>query len=156
MPEQQTISTTCGTYALFMELLFAQRIQIGRLGTVPFPASIYLYAGSAFGPGGLRARLQHHLDEAQRPHWHVDYLRRVAPVRSVWATSDPRRLECIWAAAARSLRGAREVPGFGASDCGCSSHLVALPRIPQRSSFRRHLRSLVSACSPIRECRLDS
>jgi Uri superfamily endonuclease len=139
-----------GTYVLLLELPVASRLRVGRLGLIAFEAPVYLYSGSAFGPGGLSARLRHHLLPAPRPHWHIDYLRCSASVAGVWTTSDPRRLECAWSAAARSLRGAREIPGFGASDCRCSSHLVALPRLPRPAAFRRHLHSLDPPCSPIR------
>lgn len=139
-----------GTYALLLELPAPSRLRVGRLGPVVFDAPFYLYAGSAFGPGGLSARLRHHLRPATRPHWHIDHLRRAAAVVQVWSTSDPRRLECAWSQAAQSLRGARPVPGFGSSDCHCPSHLVALPRLPQRPAFRRHLRSMAPGCRPIR------
>ncbi len=138
-----------GTYALLLELHGKSKVRVGRLGLTTFDAPVYLYSGSAFGPGGLPARLTHHLGLSEKPHWHIDYLRSAATVSQVWTTTDPRRLECAWAAAARSLRGAREVIGFGASDCRCASHLVELPRIPKRSTFRRYLRDLDPSCSPI-------
>ena len=150
----QRVPERGGTYGLLLELPAAQQLRIGRLGELRFPASLYLYAGSAFGPGGLRARLQHHRHAAPRPHWHVDYLRRVAALTGIWATADPRRLECAWAEAARALPGARQVPHFGASDCSCSSHLVALPRAPHRRVFRSRLAALSPPCGPIREIRL--
>ena len=139
-----------GTYALILELSTAARLRIGRLGVRVFKAGVYFYAGSAFGPGGLSARLTHHLHASERPHWHIDYLRRVAPLAQIWTTKDPRRLECAWSAAARRLRGARTVPGFGASDCRCSSHLIGLPRAPRPATFRRHLNSLDPPCVRIR------
>jgi Uri superfamily endonuclease len=138
-----------GTYALLLELPAVASLRVGRLGLTTFKAPVYLYSGSAFGPGGLAARLTHHLLASAKPHWHIDYLRSVASVSRIWTTPDPRRLECAWSAAAQSLRGAREVIGFGASDCRCTSHLVELPRIPRRSTFRRHLHDLVPSCRPI-------
>jgi Uri superfamily endonuclease len=151
-----------GTYALLLELPASTSLRVGRLGLTTFEAPVYFYAGSAFGPGGLSARLMHHLLPSPKPHWHIDYLRIVASLTRVWTTADPRRLECAWSAAARSLRGAREVAGFGASDCRCTSHLVELPRIPRPSTFRRHLHELVPRCGPISvflarslACRLD-
>ncbi len=139
-----------GTYALLLELPRSVRLRVGRLGLVTFDAPVYLYVGSAFGPGGLAARLGHHLRRAPRPHWHIDYLRRAASVADLWTTTDPRRLECVWLAAASHLRSARLVPGFGASDCRCTSHLVALPKPPRPAALRRHLRLLAPRCQPIR------
>lgn len=138
-----------GTYALLLALRDPASVHVGKLGAAVFNAPFYLYAGSAFGAGGLAGRLAHHLRPASRPHWHVDHLRSVATVEQVWTTLDARRLECAWSAAAGALRGSRPVPGFGASDCGCASHLVALPGLPRPATFRRHLRDLVPSCSRI-------
>ncbi len=139
-----------GTYALLLEPRAPTVLRVGRLGAFGLEAPFHLYVGSAFGPGGLAARLAHHLGIARRPHWHIDHLRAASRLLEIWTTTDPRRLECIWAGATRALRGARPVPGFGASDCGCASHLVALRRRPAPTAFRRHLASLSPACSPIR------
>jgi Uri superfamily endonuclease len=139
-----------GTYALFIELPRQQRIAVGRLGPLDLSAGIYLYAGSALGPGGLAARLGHHVTPAARPHWHIDHLRAVGVLRGIWYTADPRRLECAWSLAARALRGACCIAGFGASDCACPAHLVRLARIPTRRAFRRGLVHFEPPCAPIR------
>ena len=147
-PVRHRLTANPGTYALILELSTVSKLWVGGLGTTTFEPSVYFYSGSAFGSGGLYGRLKHHLALSPRPHWHIDYLRVVAALAQVWITCDPRHLECVWSAAARSLRGATEVPEFGASDCGCTSHLVKLARFPRPSSFRRHLR-LSPACSSI-------
>jgi Uri superfamily endonuclease len=152
---RQRLTANPGTYALVLELSTASKLRIGSLGTRTFEPSVYFYSGSAFGSGGLFGRLKHHLALSPRPHWHIDYLRCVAAVVQVWTTCDSRRLECAWSAAARSLRGSTEVPGFGASDCGCTSHLVKLARFPRPSRFRRHLR-LSPTCKPISVFRLNA
>ena len=134
------LGSRSGTYALVIELASAPvDLAVGRLGLLRFEAPFYLYVGSALGPGGLAARLRHHLGCLARPHWHIDYLRTAARLRGIWITRDERRMECGWADAATRIRGASRVPGFGASDCRCASHLVALPRAPRRASFRRLL-----------------
>jgi Uri superfamily endonuclease len=98
-------------------------IRVGRLGTIRLRPGYYLYIGSAFGPGGLRARVAHHHYRAKRPHWHVDYLRRYARLESVWYASGARR-EHDWAAKVAAMPGAAMVlPGFGSSDCRCETHL---------------------------------
>jgi Uri superfamily endonuclease len=98
---------------------------VGRLGTCSLPAGWYTYAGSALGPGGLEARLARHLRAEKRLHWHIDYLLQHGRVETIWQIPSPARLECAWAAAIRALPGAETpVPGFGASDCRCSAHLV--------------------------------
>lgn len=145
------IGSAPGTYALLLDLPHARTVRVGRLGTIVFEAGFYLYAGSAFGPGGLAARLDHHLHIAARPHWHLDHLRREARVAALWITRDPRHLECAFFEAALRMRGARPVPRFGSSDCRCPSHLVALPRLPRRDAFRRHLGHVVEDCGRIFE-----
>ena len=118
-----------GSYALELILPEPAQFAVGRLGVFDFPAGQYFYFGSAHGPGGLRARLAHHLRTALRPHWHVDFLRAYADVRQVWWAEGQEPLECSWSRAAARLPGAFvPAPGFGASDClmGCASHLVVL------------------------------
>ncbi|MBE0698753.1 MAG: DUF123 domain-containing protein, partial [Anaerolineaceae bacterium] len=68
----------CGSYALHLVLTGERSIRVGRLGEIVFPAGDYIYLGSAWGPGGLRARLAHHVRIASSPHWHIDWLRRIA------------------------------------------------------------------------------
>lgn len=132
-----------GTYLLLLCLDQAQVLRVGGLGGHPFPAGHYLYAGSALGPGGLQARLRHHLGFADRPHWHVDYLRQRAALEEVWYSEQTRRREHDWASLTQQLPGAVAlVAGFGSSDCRCAAHLVHLEARPRLSAFgalvRRH------------------
>jgi Domain of unknown function DUF123 len=64
-----------GTYVLVLSSRSTDLIQIGRLGALQLQSGFYVYVGSALGPGGVRARLAHHLKLSRRPHWHIDYLR---------------------------------------------------------------------------------
>ena len=105
-----------GTYVLLLTLHASADLEVGRLGRMQFDSPFYLYFGSAFGPGGLRARIRHHLQPARRPHWHIDYLRQAADITGIWYSSDTERLECILANAALGLRGVSPVPRFGSSD----------------------------------------
>jgi Uri superfamily endonuclease len=128
-----------GTYALLLRLDAPQNVAVGALGSVHLPAGYYLYVGSAHGPGGLAARLaRHRRRDGKRFHWHVDYVRAVARLVQIWSHPDERRQECEWAAAAAALPGARiPAPGFGASDCRCTSHFFYYPRRPEPSAFQR-------------------
>jgi Uri superfamily endonuclease len=67
-----------GTYVLIASVSQMKRIEIGRLGCFDIIPGYYAYVGSAFGSGGLRARLGHHLEATANPHWHIDYLLQVA------------------------------------------------------------------------------
>lgn len=120
-----------------------QRISIGQLGDIGFPAGLYLYVGSALGPGGLRSRLlrhRRHLGRNKRAYWHIDYLREHAIWGGVWGCASERRVECAWADAVRCLPGAVVVAqGFGASDCRCPTHLVRVPVLPDDDWFARSL-----------------
>ncbi|RMD99689.1 MAG: GIY-YIG nuclease family protein [Calditrichaeota bacterium] len=130
-PLNQIPANARGTYALILSLPATHRIRIGRLGTFEFGAGDYLYVGSALGPGGLRARLRHHLRPASNPRWHLDYLRPFAIPEAIGYVIHPERLECTWAFILRTLPGISiPVPGFGASDCNCSSHLFFSHHFP--------------------------
>lgn len=124
-----------GAYALQLHLSHSQQIQVGKFARTIFPAGNYIYLGSAFGPGGLRARLGRHLRGTGKPHWHIDYLRCKAEVQTVGYVlagqeNSQQPLECIWS---QALAGFSEafipLTGFGAGDChsGCQAHLVGFP-----------------------------
>lgn len=133
------IDSSPGTYALILALDEPAELEIGHLGRIRFAAPFYLYFGSAFGPGGLQARVGHHLNPVRRAHWHIDYLRQVAEVVDVWYTSDRTRLECAWAGTAIEQRGFAPVPRFGSSDCSCATHLLAVQNRSSLRKFRRRL-----------------
>lgn len=140
-----------GTYALHLELDAPVELELARLGPIRLEPGFYLYFGSAFGPGGVAARIRHHLRTAPRAHWHIDHLRQVAKVRGVWYTFDAARLECTWASAASALRGVAPILRFGSSDCRCDSHLLMAQSPPTLSAFRRRLNALRPGCARIRQ-----
>jgi Uri superfamily endonuclease len=128
---------------------------VGALGTHLFPAGAYLYVGSAFGPGGLRGRLAHHLRPPVRPHWHVDHLRCAAAVTEIWHTTDPLPREHLWAAvlAAPDLSHI-PAPRFGASDCRCPAHLFHYGVAPTLRQFDGWLRSARLDHGPLQVCQV--
>jgi Uri superfamily endonuclease len=137
-----------GTYGLVLASPSAGLVRIGRLGMLPLRRGFYVYVGSAFGPGGLAARLHHHRQVAVRPHWHVGYLRAVCEVVEVWFTREAVRCEHAWAEAVARLPGAGvPMPGFGSSDCGCESHLFFLAHRPSVAAFRRRVTTPVGSSS---------
>jgi Uri superfamily endonuclease len=128
-----------GTYALVMPLGVRLRLRAGRLGIYSLIPGYYVYTGSALG--GLSGRLRHHLKLEKRLHWHIDHLLREAAVAQIWYALGQLRLECTWNAILRGLPGAiSSIPGFGASDCQCSSHLTYFPTIPSFNLFEQKLR----------------
>ena len=135
-----------GTYVLVLVVENGQRVRVGRLGEFGIPPGWLAYVGSARGPGGLAARLARHLRHPKPLVWHIDFLRAVArPVAVWWATGTDRR-ECLWAAALDQMPGAsRPIPGFGASDCRCPTHLFHFPGPPDREEFARRVGEEVMA-----------
>lgn len=126
-----------GTYALLLESNLSGEIQIGRWGRLRVVPGYYVYVGSAFGPGGVRARVARHLRKSKRIHWHIDYLRdAVDPVRA-WCSYSHVRLEHEWARSLGQMAGVACVARFGCSDCSCDTHLFACSRRAIESEIPR-------------------
>jgi len=127
-----------GVYALLMHLPRQTVFQAGALGPCRLQRGWYLYVGSARGPGGLRARVGRHLRRGhKRLHWHMDHLRPWVRIHAVWWTTLQTTQERDWVlAAARLPTAVAALPGFGASDSTCSTHLLAFTRRPQFEAFR--------------------
>ncbi|MFQ5628965.1 MAG: DUF123 domain-containing protein [bacterium] len=109
---------------MIQHCLRARCIQIGRLGEIHTQKGYYIYIGSAFGPGGVRARVNRHLRITDFRHWHIDYLRPFVQILEVWYSHDQVRREHQWAEIF-GLTPGLDIPlnGFGASDCRCPAHL---------------------------------
>jgi Uri superfamily endonuclease len=131
-----------GTYILISSVAQLRRWEIGSLGKFELIPGFNAYVGSAFGAGGLRARMGHHLAATAEPHWHIDYLLQLASPVEVWDTTSGRKLEHHWA---EFLEAARRfcvpIPRFGASDYHRSrrSHLFYSKRRPSFPWFRRQM-----------------
>ena len=112
-----------GVYALILYQPHGDlKVRIGALGEVVFAQGHYCYVGSA--RGGIRQRVTRHMRRTfERPHWHVDYLRRhTIPVGFLCWVGQRRGAEC---ALSRRVAGVAQdlVPRFGSSDCACHTHL---------------------------------
>lgn len=102
--------------------------RVRRLGRHSFDG-VYLYVGSALGPGGFK-RVERHRAVAQGRNktrrWHIDYLLGIGQLKGVllFEIAD-KTMEC---ALAETLAGFAEpvIDGFGASDCRCQTHLFRL------------------------------
>jgi Uri superfamily endonuclease len=125
-----------GTYILITHLPASTVLTIGRLGTFPFTAGLYAYVGSAFGTGGLRGRLKHHLAPNKRLHWHMDYLVQAAPIQAIWYLANETPREHDWAAIVAALPDVTTpIHRFGASDCKCPAHLFYASTLPSFNAF---------------------
>jgi Uri superfamily endonuclease len=140
-----------GTYLLILRLKRDRCIRVGKSGGHRFKAGVYGYVGSAFGPGGLHARLRHHLRIAENPRWHIDYLRKVAAIEQVWFSTEARRREHEWAALLQSMPDiVIAVEKFGATDCRCRSHLFYFVHRPSFVRFTNALDRDMTGNDPIR------
>ena len=127
----------------------AKTIQIGKLAQLNVQKGYYVYIGSAMGPGGVAARLNHHSKISKKPHWHLDYLRAETEFHQAYALCSPQRKECQWAAL---IAGSEEVSepmkGFGSSDCKCNTHLFYF-------SSKLKVRRAIGSISEARKFRID-
>jgi Uri superfamily endonuclease len=117
-----------GAYGFAVRLSQALDLEIGKFDRVSLPKGLYFYGGSAFGPGGLKARLGRHIRPKSKLHWHIDHVTSAG--KMVAAGVIKNGSECKFVARALAMPGALiPLPGFGSSDCrNCASHLVKLRR----------------------------
>jgi Uri superfamily endonuclease len=114
-----------GSYVLVVKM-DSKDVEVGALGEKYFDG-IYAYNGSAFGPGGL-SRVERHFRTARgegSTHWHIDYLLRSGEVLKAYLFPG-EDLECELSSMMDD-----PVPGFGSSDCDCSSHLFRFESVDQ-------------------------
>ena len=130
-----------GTYLLVLRVVTPVHLRVGSLGEMDVNSGFFLYVGSAFGPGGLRARVGRHFAGQGALHWHIDILRKAAQPVEAWCASD-QRCEHAWA---QSLAAAAEcrmpLARFGASDCRCPAHLFYLARQPEPTWLMERLKA---------------
>ena len=146
-----------GTYVLVVFVPQMKRLKIGRLGTYDIIPGFYAYVGSAFGPGGLRARIDHHLESVAQPHWHIDYLLAVAEPVEVWYALADRKLERDLAELMeRSSRFRMPIPRFGSSDYRRSrtSHLFYSKRRPSFDRFQQKINRAIGEPVEMQQYRL--
>ncbi len=123
----EPLSCGPGAYVLLIDLGAPLALEVASLPGAVLPAGRYAYCGSAYGPGGLKARIGRHLRADKAHHWHVDRL--TAAGRIVAFRAVPGGRECDLLARVLKMPGASvPVPRFGSSDCrACPAHLAALP-----------------------------
>ena len=108
-----------GSYVLLIRLAEGGVITVGKLGDILFLPGYYVYVGSAMG--GVEARVNRHLREDKKRHWHIDYLLEKASIIGIGICETEDRTECTMAQVLDYEFDA--IPGFGCSDCQCRSHL---------------------------------
>ena len=140
----QKLGNEPGTYALVLRCDDVTDVTVGKLGALTTERGFYIYTGSAFGPGGVAARVSRHSRRDKRSHWHIVYLGSAVQLQEFWYTYDPQRRECSWCDVLSSMK-VSSVPlaDFGSSDCrqGCDAHLHFFRSQPSVATFRRRVRS---------------
>jgi len=126
-----------GGYALILRVGKEATIMIGRRAFTIDPG-VYIYSGSALGPGGVEARVERHLRRFERRdsrkggagkgggyRWHIDCLLPVAESFIAVCAESKRRTECLLTSVLKD-KGMQVVKGFGSADCrsGCGGHLL--------------------------------
>ena len=112
-----------GTYVPVFHCLTNMQLEVGKWGTINIEPGYYCYVGSAFGPGGVKARVARHYRTGKAKHWHIDYLREHLELVGVWYSCQNNKLEHDWAGTLSAMPGMEPIQGFGCSDCQCYSHL---------------------------------
>lgn len=74
MIDADDLPVEAGAYGLTFRLDGPMILPIATLRNPVLAAGDYVYAGSAFGPGGIHARVTRHLRADKKPHWHIDHL----------------------------------------------------------------------------------
>jgi Uri superfamily endonuclease len=121
-----------GAYCLIVKLAKDSEIKVGKLGTYFFEKGHYVYVGSAMN--GLNQRIERHLKEKKKMHWHIDYLLKYAKIIDVLEIKNNKKLECFIASKVEQLSEGLVV-GFGCSDCKCESHLFYFKKKPKVSDI---------------------
>ena len=118
-----------GIYNLIIKLSKDREIRIGRLGTFVFPKGIYVYTGSA--QNCLEKRINRHLSNIKKFHWHIDYFLSCAKIIEILRYIGSRKDECKLNRVIGKIAGANAiVRKFGSSDCNCITHLYYFKNIP--------------------------
>ena len=125
-PNSDDLPAVPGAYVLIMESRRPITVTIGSLTETILPPGRYAYAGSARGPGGIRARVARHLRKDKKLHWHIDRITTAAKITEV--RTYPGGHECALVAELMTQPGSHHpISKFGSSDCrACASHFIAL------------------------------
>jgi Uri superfamily endonuclease len=83
---------TPGAYLLLIELKEVTFVKLPSKPSLSLTPGRYIYAGSANGPGGLKARVSRHTRRANRSRWHIDQLTENGDVLGAWIS--PGGVEC--------------------------------------------------------------
>lgn len=141
--EQKTVynfSEGKGTYLLVLYCQNQFSTHVGRLGLVKFEEGYYLYTGSAFGGGGVKARVGRHLTAQPSKHWHIDYVKNKMDIVEAWYVIGEKNYEHLWSEKIEKVMELN-VPcnNMGSTDCKCKSHFFFSKKRPDFRLFSQLL-----------------
>ncbi|MCW9036051.1 MAG: GIY-YIG nuclease family protein [Rhodospirillales bacterium] len=121
------ISAKGGSYLLLIDLEKPLILPQKQFLKTPLESGRYLYAGSAYGPGGLRARVSRHIKKRKPKRWHIDYVTTKSAIKEALIVEDAK--ECDFISHLLEIEGIIvPLKGFGSSDCKkCPSHFLKIP-----------------------------
>lgn len=128
-----------GSYVLMIELKDETTICIGKLGCINFPASWYVYVGSALH--GIEHRVKRHFSQNKKHHWHIDYFLNHASLHQAYFKENLKHEECDIAQLFSKRFSC--IPSFGSSDCRCKSHLFYGGELDLKETIRSAKMTLV-------------
>lgn len=134
------IQALSGTYLLILKSRKITTIEVGKIGSMDVRKGYYLYVGSAFGPGGIKARVNRHLRQNKLLRWHIDYLRNHCSLEWVLVNYNTTKKESDWVKRLL-LHPAYSIAfhQFGASDSCYPSHLFFSTELPTDKEISRVL-----------------
>jgi Uri superfamily endonuclease len=144
--ERNPLHNRLGTYIVIFQNDTRSSIAVGRWGVLIAYPGYYSYIGSAFGPGGVRARVRRHCRTEKPVRWHVDYLSGVMHPFEAWYSYAPFHLEHLWSRSFAAMSGATPIKGFGCSDCNCDTHLYFMAKKPALLKFKSTAGGSVQSC----------
>lgn len=113
-----------GAYLLVLSLPQVVWFRAPKIGEHRLLPGMYLYAGSARGPGGLRGRLCRHFKREKKMHWHIDQLTIRSDVLGAYISTACSECDIVDVMLKTGIFAAI-VDGIGSTDCRrCRSHLL--------------------------------
>ena len=120
--EVQRLGRMKGAYAVLLHVATPVRFE-RRIGAADL-SGWFVYAGSAYGVGGIGARLARHFRRDKPLRWHIDQLTITADKLMAFAIPDGNECDII-AKLLSTGQFETALHGFGSSDCSmCATHLL--------------------------------